>query len=137
VGGEQYALSVEHVREVIDLGELTPVPGTDDSLLGLRNVGGEIVPTFDLARVLGIERDARQAEIDRFRAGRQRLLVAECASQRAAFAVDDVIDVGPVAGMMQDSQSPHLLASTIVDGAMVGVLAVNALFESIASEAPR
>jgi chemotaxis signal transduction protein len=121
VGGEQYALGVEHVHEVLDLGELTPVPGAPESVLGLRNVDGEIVPAFDLAKILQIQSERRP----------RRLLVAECRSQRAAFAVDEVIDVGPIAGTMQASESRHLLASTVLDGAMVGVLAVDGLFDSI------
>jgi chemotaxis signal transduction protein len=127
VGGEQYTLPVEHVHEVVDLGELTPVPGSADSVLGLSNLNGEVVPAFDLARILQIEREGRP----------RRLLVAECDGQRAAFAVDEVIDVGPLAGTMQESESRHLLASTVLDGAMVGVLAVDALFDSIAPEDPR
>jgi chemotaxis signal transduction protein len=128
VGGEQYALGVEFVREVVDLGELTPVPGAGASVLGLRNVGGEIVPAFDLARILGIERDGHRSE-----SGQQRLLVMECAGQLAALAVDEVIDVGPIFGTMQDSESPHLIASAVLEGTMVGVLAVDALFGSIAA----
>ncbi len=125
VGAEQYALPVEYVHEVLDLGELTPVPGSAPIVLGLRNVDGEIVPAFDLARILQIERDG---------ASPPRLLLTECRGQRAAFAVDEVIDVGPLAGAMQESESPHLLASTVLDGALVGVLAVNALFDSVAAE---
>ncbi|HEV7943338.1 MAG TPA: chemotaxis protein CheW [Solirubrobacteraceae bacterium] len=124
VGEEQYALGVEHVYEVVDLGELTPVPGAADSVLGLRNVDGEIVPAFDLATILQIRSERKP----------QRLLVTECRSQRAAFAVDEVIDVGPIAGTMQESESRYLLASTVLDGAMVGVLAVDALFDSIMAE---
>ncbi len=124
VGTEQYALPVEYVHQVVDLGELTPVPGSADVVLGLRNLNGEIVPAFDLAKILQIERDGRPP----------RLLVAECHGQRAAFAVDEVLDVGPLAGTMQESESPHLLASTVLDGALVGVLAVDALFDSIAPE---
>jgi purine-binding chemotaxis protein CheW len=127
VGGEQYALPVEHVCEVVDLGEITSVPGAADSVLGLRNLNGEIVPAFDLARILQIERDERP----------RRLLVTECHGQRVAFAVDDVIDVGPLASAMQESQSRHLLASTVLDGVLVGVLAVDALFDSIAPQAER
>jgi purine-binding chemotaxis protein CheW len=122
VGSEQYALPVEHVREVIDLGQLTSVPGAPDSVLGLRNLNGEIVPAFDLAKILEIERAGRP----------RRLLVTEYDGQRVAFAVDDVISVGPLAGRMQEAQSRHLLASTVLDGALVGVLAVDALFDSIA-----
>ena len=130
--GEQYALPVEHVREVLDLGELTPVPGAAECLLGLLNLSGEIVPAFDLARILEIEPGDHRSEI-----GRRRLLVAECAGQRAAFAVDDVIDVGPSTGALQDSEARHLLASTIIDGELLGMLAVDALFDSIAPDEQR
>jgi chemotaxis signal transduction protein len=132
VGGEQYALAVEYVREVLELGELTPVPGTPDSVLGLRNVNGEIVPVFDLAKVLGVEHDEHRSGI-----GRRRLLIAERNGQRAAFAVDEVIDVAPIDGAMQESKSRHLLASTVIDEVMLGVLAPDALFDSIAPEVQR
>jgi purine-binding chemotaxis protein CheW len=127
VGGEQYALPVSYVHEVVDLGELSAVPGSADSVLGLLNLNGEIVPAFDLARILQIERNSQP----------RRLLVAQCGGQRAAFAVDEVLDVGPLAGTMQESDSPNLLASTVLDGAMVGMLAVDALFHSIAPEEER
>jgi purine-binding chemotaxis protein CheW len=127
VGGEQYALPVEHVHEVVDLGELSAVPGSADSVLGLLNLNGEIVPAFDLANILQIERDEHP----------RRLLIAQCEGQRAAFAVDEVLDVGPLDGTMQESDSPHLLASMVLDGAMVGMLSVDGLFASIAPEVQR
>jgi chemotaxis signal transduction protein len=134
VGSEQYALAVENVCEVVVVGALTPVPGAADSVLGLRNLSGEIVPAFDLARILQIARDGHRSEIDRSKSGQRRLLVTECDGRRAAFAVDEVIGVGPLVGAMQESQSLHLLASTVLDGALVGVLAVDALFHAIAPE---
>jgi chemotaxis signal transduction protein len=127
VGGEQYALGVEHVHEVVDLGELSAVPGSADCVLGLLNLNGEIVPAFDLASILQIERDEDP----------RRLLITQCDSQRAAFAVDEVLDVGPLAGTMQESDCPHLLASMVLDGAMVGMLAVDGLFASITAEDQR
>jgi chemotaxis signal transduction protein len=129
VGGEQYALPVEYVREVVAPGELTPVPGAAQSVLGLRNLSGEIVPAFELARILEIESDDPRSEI-----GRRRLLVTECDGRRAALAVDDVIDVGSLAGTVQESGFRHLLGSTVLDGVMVGMLAVNVLFDLIAPE---
>jgi chemotaxis signal transduction protein len=127
VGGEQYALPVRYVHEVVDLGELSAVPGSADSVLGLLNLNGEIVPVFDLASILQIERDAQP----------RRLLITQCDSQRAAFAIDEVLDVGPLDGTMQESDSPRLLASMVLDGAMVGMLAVDGLFASIAPEVQR
>jgi chemotaxis signal transduction protein len=134
VGAEQYALPVEYVHEVVDLGELTPVPGAADNVLGLHNLNGEIVPVFDLARTLRIERDGHRSELDRSKSGQPRLLVTECDGQRAALAVDEVIDVGPLAGTLQESELQYLLASTVIDRTMVGVLAVYALFDLLASE---
>jgi chemotaxis signal transduction protein len=127
VGREQYALAVEHVRSVVDTGELTPVPGSPENVLGLRNLNGEILPAFDLARILGIERDGRPA----------RLLVCEYQGQQAAFAVDEVLDVGPATATMQESDSCQLDGSMVVDGVMVGVLAIGVLFDSIAAEDQR
>ena len=127
VGGEQYALPVQYVHEVVDLGELSAVPGSADSVLGLLNLGGEIVPAFDLASILQIERDAHP----------RRLLIVQCEGQRAAFAVDEVLDVGPLDGTLQESDSPQLLASIVLDGAMVGMLAVDGLFASIAPAVQR
>jgi purine-binding chemotaxis protein CheW len=129
IGEEQYALPVAYIHEVVDLGELTPVPGAPDSVLGLRNLNGEVLPAFDLARILAIESDGHRSELSR-----RRLLVAECRGQLAAFAVDDVIGVGLLAGTMQDSDSGHLLASTVLDGALVGVLAVESVFDAIVPE---
>jgi purine-binding chemotaxis protein CheW len=124
IGGERYALPVEHVHEVLEPGELTPVPGAPSSLLGLRNLGGEILPAFDLARILQIEGDG----------GAGRLLVAERDGWRAAFAVDDVTDVGPLAGTLQASESPYLLSSGVIDEALVGVLDIGALHDALAGE---
>jgi len=119
VGGEQYAMPVEHVNEVVEVGEVTPIPGTSDSVLGLRNLGGEIVPALDLATILQIECDGRP----------ERLVVVEHGGRRTAFAVDEVIDVGRLAGAMEEHESPYLLASTVIDGAIVGVLALDVLLE--------
>jgi chemotaxis signal transduction protein len=124
VGREQYALAVEHVSNVVDTGELTPVPGSPENVLGLRNLNGEILPTFDLARILGIERDGRP----------RRLLVCEYQGQQAGFAVEEVLDVGPATATMQESDCSQLDGSMVIDGVMVGVLAIGALFESIAAE---
>jgi purine-binding chemotaxis protein CheW len=127
VGGEQYALPVQYVHEVVDLGELSAVPGAADCVLGLLNLNGEIVPAFDLASILDIERDAQP----------RRLLITQCDGQRAAFAVDEVLDVGPLDGTMHESESRYLLASMVLNGAMVGMLAVDGLFASITPEDQR
>lgn len=48
LGGEDYALEVMRVREVLDVGTLTHVPGGPRSLRGVLNVRGHVVPVYDL-----------------------------------------------------------------------------------------
>jgi purine-binding chemotaxis protein CheW len=124
VGGEQYALPVEHVEEVLELADATPVPGSAGGMMGLQNLAGEIVPAFDLAGILQIERNTRP----------RRLVVVEHEGRRAALAVDEVIDVGRLDGDKQESESRHLLASTVLDGTLVGLLAVDVLFDTLVAE---
>jgi purine-binding chemotaxis protein CheW len=124
VGGEQYALPVEHVREVVEAGELTPVPGTADNVIGLHNLAGEIVPALDLAAMVGATAGK----------GARRLIVVERAGRPLALAVDQVLDVGSLGEGMEEHESPYLLASTIQDEAMVGVLDLEALLADVPGE---
>jgi purine-binding chemotaxis protein CheW len=48
LGGEDYALEVMRVREVLDVGTLTHVPGGPKSLRGILNLRGGVVPVYDL-----------------------------------------------------------------------------------------
>src|ERR1700704_3305615 len=84
VGAELYAIPVEHVTEVADLGEVTSVAGTGPAVVGVLNLRGTIVPVFRLATLLGLP----SAE------GSSRMVVAEHNGMNAALAVDGVSDVG-------------------------------------------
>lgn len=123
VGAERYALPVEHVREVGDLGDVTPVPGSGAAVLGVRNLRGRILPVFDLARVLGIEGAARG-----------RLVVAAVGDTAAGLAVDDVTDVGELTAG-GDHASDLLAATALVDGVLVGILDVPRLFAALEATA--
>ena len=48
LGGESYALGVDRVREVLDVGALTRVPGSAPSLCGLYNLRGHVIPVWNL-----------------------------------------------------------------------------------------
>jgi purine-binding chemotaxis protein CheW len=48
LGGEGYALEVARVQEVIDLTQLTQVPGGPKHLRGVINLRGHVVPVYDL-----------------------------------------------------------------------------------------
>ena len=121
VGGEAYALPVENVREVAELGEVTPVPGAGRSVLGVRNLRGEVLPVFDLGTVFGAES----------RGGRERLVVAERAGRRVGLAIDAVTDVGPLPEAAQDAESDLLTGTTLAGGELVGIVDVEAVFAAL------
>lgn len=121
VGAESYALPVEHVLEVAELGEITPVPGSPRAVLGVRNLRGEVLPVFDLAAVFGIERDG----------GAARLLVAEHDGKRAGFAIDEVTDVGELSAPAEETESQFLRGATLDEGELVGVVDVQRVFAAL------
>ena len=50
LGEEEYALEILKVQEIIGLMAITPVPKTPDSVLGIINLRGKIIPVLDLRR---------------------------------------------------------------------------------------
>jgi purine-binding chemotaxis protein CheW len=48
LGGENYCIETRCVREVRRFGDVTPLPGVPDFLVGVTNLRGEILPLIDL-----------------------------------------------------------------------------------------
>jgi purine-binding chemotaxis protein CheW len=125
VGGEQYALPVGAVLEVVELNDLTPVPGSPPEIVGVCNLRGEVIPVMDLATVL----DLADAEPE-------RIVVAELGARRAGLAVDAVVDVGELADASEQVDSPFLTGAVLVDGVLVGVLDAEAVLSSVGPPEP-
>jgi purine-binding chemotaxis protein CheW len=49
IAGEEYALDIMQVREIIEYGTLTYVPQTPPAIRGVINLRGNVVPVIDLA----------------------------------------------------------------------------------------
>jgi purine-binding chemotaxis protein CheW len=121
VGDESFALPVTQVLEVAEVGALAPVPGAPPSVLGVRNLRGQVLPVIDLAAVLGTAR-AQEAET---------LVVTEEAGRRAGFAIDEVTDVAELHGPVQETDSPYLSGSALVQGDLVGIVDVERVFAAV------
>jgi purine-binding chemotaxis protein CheW len=122
VAGEQYALAVEHVAEVVEMDAVTPVPGAPRPLLGLRNLRGEIVPVVDLAAALGLRGESRPA----------RVIIATDDGRRAGFAIDEVLDVGALPESSPEKELLFVLETAVVDEVLVGLLDVGAVLDAVA-----
>ena len=124
VGEESYALPVEHVLEVAELGEVTAVPGSQRAVLGVRNLRGQILPIVDLATVFGIRGSGNP----------QRVLVAEAKGQRAGFAIDDVSDIEQLPSSVDEAESDLLQGAVLTNDELVGVVDVERLFDLLEKE---
>jgi chemotaxis signal transduction protein len=127
VGHELYALPVENVLEIAGLGDLSPVPGTDETVLGVRNLRGRVLPVFDLARLLGVPGDGRPST----------LVVAEDDGRQAGLAIDEVTDVGELPETAAETGSEFLVGSTLEGGKLVGVIDASRVFAALEGQASR
>jgi purine-binding chemotaxis protein CheW len=125
VGGEQFALPVDSVREIARLGAIAPVPGAGDVLLGVRNLRGQVLPVFDLSALLGVAAGARP----------KRIVVAEQGGHRAGFAIDEVTDVAALPEPAPEPVAEFLSGTSLTDGEAVGVVDVVRLFAALQERA--
>jgi purine-binding chemotaxis protein CheW len=54
VAGEEYAIDILHVREIIEFTSSTRVPGTPEWIHGVINLRGRVVPVVDLSARFGL-----------------------------------------------------------------------------------
>jgi purine-binding chemotaxis protein CheW len=121
VADEDYALPVTDVLEVADIGDITPVPGSHNAVLGLKNLRGTVITVVDLAAVMQL------SAIE----PRQRVVVAEEGGRHVALAVDSVAGVEPVPKPSETVESPHLVGAALIDGSLVGVIDVKSVLDQL------
>ncbi|HEY1358667.1 MAG TPA: chemotaxis protein CheW [Thermoleophilaceae bacterium] len=120
VAGEGYALPVDDVLEVAELGEIAPVPGAGRALMGIRNLRGQVLPVIDLASVLGLAGKGRP----------ERIVVTEDGGRKAGLAVDSVDGVESVPEATEPAESPHLRGAALTGGALVGVVEISSVLDA-------
>jgi purine-binding chemotaxis protein CheW len=54
LGGENYGIESDYVREVFPLKDFTPLPGVASYILGVVNVRGQILPVVDLKKFFNL-----------------------------------------------------------------------------------
>jgi purine-binding chemotaxis protein CheW len=120
VRDETYALPIASVLEVAELGEISTLPGAGTGVLGLRNFHGQVLPVFELAHALGTGQERRPS----------RLVVLDHGGRLAGLAVDEIANVGPLAGDVEEAESDYLVGSVLEDGQLVGVVDVDRVLDA-------
>ncbi len=79
ISGQQYVLPTAHVRSIISVANLTPVPGAPGQVAGVTNLRGDVIP------VLRLQEDENTT-------GEQLALVVEVPDEDQEFPVALLID---------------------------------------------
>ncbi len=126
-GAETYALHMDCVQEIVELGPLTALPGAGPEVLGLMQLRGQALMVLSLARLLGRPMD----HVPRF------VLVVSVADTRVGLSVAEILgieryakeEVQPVAG--GDAQLEGYLPGTATrEGHMTGLLSIAGLISA-------
>jgi purine-binding chemotaxis protein CheW len=135
LAGEEYAVDIARVREVIRVQQLTPVPQCPSYVLGVVNIRGTIVPVFDLRKKFCLP--------DRPFDDRTKLIVLNYGDAMAAVVVDEVRDTVKLDGSRIDP-SPRVKLKMrracirglgMLDGRMIIILDVERVCDEIGWEA--
>ncbi len=57
VGGDEYAVEIQKVREVINFREITQLPKAPSFVKGIINLRGEVIPVMDLREKFGLSHE--------------------------------------------------------------------------------
>lgn len=63
LGGQLFALEGRHVSQIVEVGELTPVPRSSKDLLGVFAARNHIVPLLDARELLELPTDGSRPEL--------------------------------------------------------------------------
>ncbi len=112
LAGEDYALDVTNVREIIRLDRITKVPRAPPWVEGVINLRGLVTTVVDLRKRLGLPVPAPD--------GNTRIVIVEQGETVAGLVVDSVLEVmRPKAEEM--SEAPALLARAHVSSFVQGL----------------
>jgi purine-binding chemotaxis protein CheW len=89
LGGDEYAVEIQKVREVINFRELTPLPKAPSFVKGIINLRGEVIPVIDLREKFGLTHEGYSPLTD--------VVIVEIGRKAVGVVVDSVRHVIRVA----------------------------------------
>jgi len=54
-GKEFYLLDIQYVKEILNMTKITPIPCIEESILGVINLRGDIIPIIDVKKILRLD----------------------------------------------------------------------------------
>lgn len=116
VGKEEYAVSIQCVKEVGPWTKPTPVPEAPPNVEGVIDLRGEVIPVIDLGRRFGTGRSRADADA--------RIMVTEVDGRLVGYIVDEVTEVYKLEENRLAPPSP-LIRQNEQDPMVVGIIKVS------------
>lgn len=85
IGNETYGVRIATVREIVRVPEITTVPSAPDTIEGVINLRGKIIPVMDLRKRFGVEQIVHDK--------RNRILVVELENKLVGLIVNSASEV--------------------------------------------
>jgi purine-binding chemotaxis protein CheW len=100
IGGEEFAIDIALTKEIVTMRPITPIPETEDYVLGVMNLRGSLVPVLDLRKRLRAGSDSAastkgHADI--------RIIIARVDAKQTGLVVDGASEVIRVTDDMIES----------------------------------
>jgi purine-binding chemotaxis protein CheW len=129
LAGEQYALPINRVQEIIRYTEPRSVPSAQSGVRGVLSLRGRIVPIYDLAERLGIQAEPGEDN---------KIVIVEIGSEIAGVIVDAVEEVLTIDESRIEA-IPGADANTVdsiteIEGRLVVLLNPSILFQDLLRE---
>jgi len=122
LGEEEYAIDVRFVKEIIKNRPITEVPKTLDFILGVISIRGDVMPVFDIKKLLDISSsiDSITSKIVIIEFGGERLsLVVDAITQIARISVKDIT---PAPMNISGAKQEFIKGVTLLNDRMIRML---------------
>jgi purine-binding chemotaxis protein CheW len=107
LGEQRYALPIERVQEIQQIVAFTSVPESRQSVVGMINLRGDVIPAVDVRRLVGLPAQDYSLETP--------MIICRHEGQLVALLVDEVQDVlGLPVGCVQEAPALNALSSKMI-----------------------
>ncbi|MCX7770947.1 MAG: chemotaxis protein CheW [Proteobacteria bacterium] len=123
LGNEEYAIDLTIAKEVLKYREITHVPKTTDIILGIISIRGEVIPVFDIKKILGIE-DIQTDEKNK------KLILLKIENEPVCIIIDKITQIRkiyeeqiePTPINVSITKQEFISGVVMIDGKMVRIL---------------
>ncbi|SDM33744.1 chemotaxis protein CheW [Halarsenatibacter silvermanii] len=91
IGTENYGILIEQVKEIIRPKRITQVPNTEEYVIGVINLRGQIVPVLNIKKKLRLEQEVEDSARDMQE--EDRIITVELEDSLIGIKVDEVNEV--------------------------------------------